>query len=111
MIWTGRLDGTEVIYSDILLNNGLISAVGRVDKELLGSLQNELVTVEAHGAWVSPGCGFLLFLAKLLFDVRSVGSWTRILISALILYRNSAVLRTAGRAKASLSPGFGASTA
>ena len=110
-IWTGRVDGTEVIHGDMLLDNGLISAVGRVHKELLDSIQNELVTVEAHGAWVSSGCGFLYFLAKLLFDIRSVGSWICILISALILYQNLTVPRTAVRAKASLSPGFGASTA
>lgn len=54
-IWTGRIDGLEIIHGDILLDKGLIKAVGRVDVKLLENVQRDLVTVDAYGAWVTSG--------------------------------------------------------
>lgn len=55
-IWTGRVEGLEVIKGDLLLHNGLIKDVGNVDRAILDSIRAEdLVTVDAKGAWVSPG--------------------------------------------------------
>ncbi|OCH88874.1 carbohydrate esterase family 9 protein [Obba rivulosa] len=53
-IWTGRVDGLEVLKGDILLDKGLIKEVGPIEGSLLESL-DDLVTLDAEGAWVSPG--------------------------------------------------------
>ncbi|KAJ7589790.1 hypothetical protein C8J56DRAFT_1139426 [Mycena floridula] len=51
-IWTGRVDGFEVIKGEILMDGGIIKAVGRVDKALLPA---DVSIVDVKGAWVSPG--------------------------------------------------------
>lgn len=53
-IWTGRVDGLEIIQGDVLLDQGLVKAIGRVDVSLLAAVK-DMVTVEANGAWVTPG--------------------------------------------------------
>lgn len=53
-IWTGRIDGFEVIKGDLLLDRGLIKAIGRVSADALKNKEN-LVTIDAGGSWVSPG--------------------------------------------------------
>ncbi|KIO30758.1 hypothetical protein M407DRAFT_20283 [Tulasnella calospora MUT 4182] len=54
-IWTGRKDGTHVIRGDILLEGGLIKAVGSVPKKLLAKFGDDLVQMDVNGAWVTPG--------------------------------------------------------
>lgn len=54
-IWTGRASGQEVIKGDLLLDKGLIKAVGNV-KKLLDDYK-AITIFDATGAWVSPGCG------------------------------------------------------
>ena len=54
-IWTGGVDGLEIIHGDIFLDKGLIKAIGRIDKELVDHSQKDFETVDAHGAWVTPG--------------------------------------------------------
>ncbi|KAL4078461.1 hypothetical protein V8B97DRAFT_2102344 [Scleroderma yunnanense] len=53
-IWTGMHNGTEVIHGDILLENGLITAVGRVEESLIQG-HKHLKVIDAHSAWVTPG--------------------------------------------------------
>lgn len=53
-IWTGRINGLEILKGDLLLDQGLIKAVGKLDNALLRGLK-DLVVYDAHGAWVSPG--------------------------------------------------------
>lgn len=48
------MDGFEVLNGDIFLDKGLIIAVGRVDQGLLHS-RDDVATIDAKGAWVSPG--------------------------------------------------------
>lgn len=55
-IWTGRVNGLEIVKGDILLDKGLIKAVGHAGGEYLDSFDEELLVVDAKGAWVSPGC-------------------------------------------------------
>ena len=56
-IWTGEKNGTEVVQADVLLDKGIIKGVGhtsamaRVAKEY----KEELLVVDAKGAWVTPG--------------------------------------------------------
>ncbi|KIY67487.1 composite domain of metallo-dependent hydrolase [Cylindrobasidium torrendii FP15055 ss-10] len=50
-IWTGGVDGHEVITGDILLDRGLIQGVGQLEL----SSYSELVEYDAQGAWVTPG--------------------------------------------------------
>lgn len=57
-IWTGHLSGHEVIRGDVLLDKGLIKAVGRVKQSLLETYK-DLVTVDVAGAWVTPGYVYL----------------------------------------------------
>jgi hypothetical protein len=54
-IWTGGDNGDEVVLGDILLDKGMIKAVGRVPPALLDAIGNKLVVKNAQGAWVSPG--------------------------------------------------------
>lgn len=53
-IWTGEYNGTEVIRGDILLDNGLIRAIGDIPSEIVNSLGPSLHTHAAYGAWLSP---------------------------------------------------------
>ncbi|KAG2015464.1 hypothetical protein CC2G_008734 [Coprinopsis cinerea AmutBmut pab1-1] len=53
-LWTGANDGKEVIKGDLLLANGLIKAVGEVESVQLKAYA-DLLTVDANGAWVTPG--------------------------------------------------------
>ncbi|KLO16031.1 composite domain of metallo-dependent hydrolase [Schizopora paradoxa] len=57
-IWTGRLDGEEIIYGgDVLMKDGVIRAVGRVGKGVIADALEgtEAEVVEANGAWITPG--------------------------------------------------------
>lgn len=52
-IWTGARNGTEVVYGDLLLDYGLIVAVGYIPPRLL---ENEKVVIrDVGGKWVTPG--------------------------------------------------------
>jgi cytosine/adenosine deaminase-related metal-dependent hydrolase len=56
-IWTGRVNGLEIIKGDLVLEKGLIKAVGVVPKDILTALEKEdPEVVDAKGAWVTPGC-------------------------------------------------------
>ncbi|KAF9450409.1 composite domain of metallo-dependent hydrolase [Macrolepiota fuliginosa MF-IS2] len=53
-IWTGRVSGYEVVKGDILLDKGIILAIGDIEQAYLNNF-SELNTVDAGGAWVTPG--------------------------------------------------------
>jgi cytosine/adenosine deaminase-related metal-dependent hydrolase len=53
-IWTGAVKGLEVVRGDVLLDQGLVKAVGVVEQGLLKGLEG-LVEYDARGAWVTPG--------------------------------------------------------
>lgn len=50
-IWTGEKNGTEIIYGDLLLDKGIVQAVGQVARTPV----REAHTIDARGAWVTPG--------------------------------------------------------
>ncbi|KAJ6551858.1 composite domain of metallo-dependent hydrolase [Mycena capillaripes] len=53
-LWTGANKGTDIVYgSDVLLDKGLIVALGSIPPQL-ERLKN-LDIVDLHGNWVSPG--------------------------------------------------------
>ncbi|KAJ7600764.1 carbohydrate esterase family 9 protein [Mycena floridula] len=52
-IWTGGDQGNEIVMGDILLHNGIIKGVGRIQAS--AKFGSELVTVDAAGRWVTPG--------------------------------------------------------
>ena len=54
-IWTGDLNGTEVVNADVLLDKGIIQGIGRVEQAQLKAFKDELVVIDAKGAWVTPG--------------------------------------------------------
>lgn len=56
-IWTGNSEGNEVIEGDVLLDGGILKAVGEVDAKYLGSLRlkGEVDEVDVGGKWVTPG--------------------------------------------------------
>src|ERR1700734_442650 len=54
-IWTGRKNGTEVVRGDILLDKGLIKAVGNVPRSALNVFKDDPVIIDAKNAWVTPG--------------------------------------------------------
>ena len=55
-IWTGRVEGLEVIHGDVLLMNGIIKMVGHVDLRSVGiGSHDEVEVFDAHGAYVTPG--------------------------------------------------------
>jgi hypothetical protein len=53
-IWTGHDSGAEVIQGDVLLDKGIIKAIGHV---VLSDLRDceALEVIDLHGAWVTPG--------------------------------------------------------
>ncbi|KAF8597515.1 hypothetical protein BDV93DRAFT_479402 [Ceratobasidium sp. AG-I] len=53
-IWTGGDNGYEVILGDVLLDKGIIKAVGRIPPGMLDAVGSKLVVKNVHGAWVSP---------------------------------------------------------
>ena len=58
-IWTGTGDGTEIVYGDVLLDRGLVMAVGYIPPSLLDSVMQssstEIRVEDLRGAWVTPG--------------------------------------------------------
>ena len=53
-IWTGRDSGNEVVAGDLLLDKGLIKAIGFIEDATLAEYK-DLVVIDAGGAWVTPG--------------------------------------------------------
>ena len=63
-IWTGHLQGLEIIVGDVFLVNGIIKAVGRVDLQSMGLNDHDKVEIlDAHGAYVTPGYAFCHLLS------------------------------------------------
>jgi imidazolonepropionase-like amidohydrolase len=54
-IWTGRVDGEEVVKGDLLLDRGLIKAIGHVRRSDLSVYGDKLKEYDAQGSWVTPG--------------------------------------------------------
>lgn len=54
-IWTGKENGTQVIYGDILMEKGIIQNVGRLGWMNLTAFGGDLQVVDAKGAWITPG--------------------------------------------------------
>ena len=54
-IWTGGRNGTEVVFGDLLLDKGLVQAVGYIPPAMRAKLEDDAVIVNADGAWVTPG--------------------------------------------------------
>ncbi|CDO72361.1 hypothetical protein BN946_scf184977.g58 [Trametes cinnabarina] len=53
-IWTGRDNGLEVVYGDLLLHGGIIRRVGHLQQSQLDDYA-DLARIDAQGRWVSPG--------------------------------------------------------
>lgn len=53
-MWTGDVDGLEIIKGDLLMEGGIIKAVGSVDAGLLKRYET-YESVDAKGAWITPG--------------------------------------------------------
>ncbi|KAL1744952.1 hypothetical protein HDZ31DRAFT_37449 [Schizophyllum fasciatum] len=53
-LWTGNANGTEIISGDLFVADGLIKAVGVVHDAILRAY-TDVETVDARGAWVTPG--------------------------------------------------------
>lgn len=56
IIFTGNGNGTDVIRGDILLDKGIIKGIGEISGHVIDNTPN-LTTVNANGAWVTPGLG------------------------------------------------------
>lgn len=54
-IWTGRINGLEVIKGDILLDKGLIQTFGHVPIIDFTGMSSDIDIFDAKGAWVTPG--------------------------------------------------------
>ena len=61
-IWTGTHNGTYIIHGDILVDQGLVIAVGHVPAHLIDKYipkhskeRKEMVVLDAHDKWVTPG--------------------------------------------------------
>ena len=53
-IWTGRNSGNEVVEGDLLIDKGLIKAIGFIEDTTLAEYK-DLVVIDAEGAWITPG--------------------------------------------------------
>jgi hypothetical protein len=56
LIFTGEKNGTAIIKGDLLLDKGIVKAIGRIPGWMLDEVEN-LTTVDARGAWITPGLG------------------------------------------------------
>ena len=58
-IWTGARNGTEVVYGDVLLDKGLIVAVGYIPPNLLAGAKatggGDVKVLDVAGKWITPG--------------------------------------------------------
>lgn len=57
-IWTGARNGTEIVYGDILLDKGLIVAVGHIPPSLISAMvgtESEMRIQDVGGKWITPG--------------------------------------------------------
>ena len=57
-IWTGARNGTEIVYGDILLDKGLIVAVGYIPPSLISATTgagSEMRVQDVGGKWITPG--------------------------------------------------------
>lgn len=57
-IWTGARSGTEIVYGDVLLDKGVIIAVGYIPPSLIASTKSrngELRVHDVGGKWITPG--------------------------------------------------------
>lgn len=58
-IWTGSGNGTEIVHGDVLLDRGLVVAVGYIPPSLLEGVRQSsgsgLRVEDVGGAWVTPG--------------------------------------------------------
>ena len=58
-IWTGARNGTEVVYGDVLLDKGLIVAVGYIPPNLLAGAKarggGDIKVLDVAGKWITPG--------------------------------------------------------
>jgi hypothetical protein len=55
-IWTGNQNGIEIVRGDILLDKGIVKAIGEIPPSALSQITS-LTTVLANGAWVTPALG------------------------------------------------------
>ena len=53
-VWTGRNSGNEVVAGDLLIDKGLIKAIGFIKDTTLAEYK-DLVVIDAGGAWITPG--------------------------------------------------------
>ncbi len=53
-IWTGGVNGLEVLHGDILLDGGIIKRVGVIESDVLAHYSH-LTRIDAKGKWASPG--------------------------------------------------------
>ncbi|KAI0085133.1 carbohydrate esterase family 9 protein [Irpex rosettiformis] len=51
-IWTGQVEGLEIVKGDILLHNGLIKELGVIEHF---DTNEDIEVVDVHGAWITPG--------------------------------------------------------
>jgi hypothetical protein len=56
VIFTGEKNGTVIVKGDLLLDKGIVKAIGKIPGWMLDKVEN-LTTVDAHGAWITPGLG------------------------------------------------------
>lgn len=56
-IWTGARNGTEIVFGDILLDKGLVIAIGRIPREHLveAKTNDNLKILDVGGKWITPG--------------------------------------------------------
>jgi len=68
-IWTGRISGHEVVIGDLLLDKGIIKEVGQIKQGVLDAY-DDLVVIDAGGAWITPGYACLP-LSRIAFKLKS----------------------------------------
>jgi hypothetical protein len=54
-IWTGARNGTEIVYGDVLLDKGIVKAVGYIPNRVLSVVSEAIEVHDLRGAWVTPG--------------------------------------------------------
>jgi hypothetical protein len=70
----GGQNGTETIRGNILIDGGLIKAIGRFPSSVTGPWQ-DLEVIDVDGGWVTPGSEFSWALLLMYPDLTCLKLW------------------------------------
>ena len=105
-IWTGRASGNEIVVGDLLIDQGLIKAIGSIKDTTLTEYK-DLVVIDAEGAWITPGyvVPSLILFSPLMKPLLASLTFTLIWVSTVLPALKGLLIQI--HLRAWCCPGFG----